>query len=51
MVMLPIARAVQDIHTKKQKLWMNSSKVLDALPDIERYVRNPKSIILDYVMR
>lgn len=45
MVMLTIARAVQDLPTKKQKLWMQiaqSSKILDALPDIERYVRNPK---------
>ena len=45
MVMLTIARAIQDIPTKKQKLWLHiaqNTKVLDALPDIERYVRNPK---------
>ena len=45
MVMLTIARAIQDILTKKQKLWIKiaqSPKVLDALSEIERYVRNPK---------
>ena len=38
MVMLTIARAIQDILTKKQKLWIKiaqSPKVLDALSEIE----------------
>ena len=43
MVFITIARAIKDIPTKKYKLWfviMQNPKVMDALPEIERFVRN-----------
>jgi len=44
MVIITIARAIKDIPTKKHKLWvviMQNPKIMDALPEIERFVRNP----------